>query len=51
VEIGSSMATRNWSSVLAATIRARADRAAGFKRCCMSTGRFDGSEREYYRRD
>jgi len=26
----------------------RADRGAGFKKCCMRSGRFDGSERNYY---
>jgi hypothetical protein len=25
-----------------------ADQAAGFKRCCMNTGRYDGSRRNYF---
>jgi hypothetical protein len=34
----------------AAMIRARADLAADFKRCCMLGGEFDGSDRHYYSR-
>jgi hypothetical protein len=33
---------------LAATIHARATQDAGFKRCCMLTGRYDGIERDYF---
>jgi hypothetical protein len=29
-------------------IRARADPAADFKRCCMLSGEFDGSDRHYF---
>jgi hypothetical protein len=32
-------------------IRARADPAAAFRRCCRSTGRFDGMLANYYFRD
>jgi hypothetical protein len=31
-----------------AMIRARADLAADFKRCCMLSGEFDGSDRHYF---
>jgi hypothetical protein len=24
---------------------------AGFKKCCMQSGNYDGSDRSYYRRD
>jgi hypothetical protein len=30
---------------------ARAARDGGFKKCCLRSGRFDGSERNYYVRD
>jgi hypothetical protein len=29
-------------------IRARADRDVDFKRCCMLSGEFDGSDRDYF---
>jgi hypothetical protein len=29
-------------------IHAHAGRHAGFKRCCMLTGRYDGAERDYF---
>jgi len=35
---------RNWG----ATIYAHADPAAGFKNCCMSSGKFDGSRRQHF---
>ena len=35
---------RNW----AVTIRARAHLAAGFSKCCMLSGEFDGSDRDYF---
>jgi hypothetical protein len=35
----------------AGTTRARAVLAAGFRRCCRGTGRFDGTQGSYYVRD
>jgi len=29
-------------------IRVRAGQGADFKRCCMLTGEFDGSDRDYF---
>jgi len=46
--IASFMATSNSSKSWAATIRARADQDAGFKRCCMDSGNYDGVLRDYY---
>jgi len=45
---GSFMATRNFWKNSAETTSVPADRAAGFKTCCMRSGQFDGSERNYY---
>jgi hypothetical protein len=39
---------RNWWKSSAEMIRARADLRAGFKRCCMKTGKQDGSNRAYF---
>jgi hypothetical protein len=36
---------------LVAKIHVRVDRAAAFKKCCLTSGKFDGSLRHYYRRD
>jgi hypothetical protein len=35
---------RNWVGM----IRVRADLAVDFKRCCMLSGEFDGSDRHYF---
>jgi hypothetical protein len=48
VAIALSAAPRNSSKDSVAMIRARADLAADFKRCCMLSGEFDGSDRDYY---
>jgi hypothetical protein len=47
----SSATARSWWSDSVATISAHADPDAVFKRCCMPGGRFDGSQRDDYRRD
>jgi hypothetical protein len=39
---------KNWSRSSGAMTRALAGRARGFKRCCLRSGRFDGSERNHY---
>jgi hypothetical protein len=41
----SSTGTKNSPKSLVATIRVSATRAAGFKNCCMPTGRYDGALR------
>src|SRR5689334_24076023 len=41
----------NSSKSLDATTSARAARGGCFKRCCMKSGRYDGSERSHYRRE
>ena len=46
--IASSASTPNSSRNSAGTTCARAARAAAFKRCCLQTGRFDGSPRGYF---
>jgi len=48
---GSSTVTKNCWSASAGTTHAHAAPDAGFKRCCMTSGQMDGSERDYYRRD
>jgi hypothetical protein len=45
------METRNSWNASAETTRVHAARAVAFKRCCMPSGRFDGSLRDYYRRE
>jgi hypothetical protein len=47
----SSAPTPNSSRGSAATTPARAARAAAFRRCCRRTGRFDGTQANYYVRD
>jgi hypothetical protein len=42
------MGTRNSSKSWAAMICVHAARVAGFKKCCLHSGTFDGSERSYY---
>jgi hypothetical protein len=49
--IASSAPTPNSLRSSAATTRARAARAAAFRRCCRSAGRFDGVPSDYYVRD
>jgi len=44
-------ATRSFLRRWAGTIRARATRAAGFKNCCMKSGRYDGTLRSHYVRE
>jgi len=44
----SSTATSSWSRSSAATIYARAAPDAGFKACCMKSGRYDGANRGHY---
>jgi hypothetical protein len=41
-------AGKSWSKNLVATIRALAVQVADFKRCCMQSGEFDGSDRHYF---
>jgi len=43
-------AAKNWSRSSGGTTCARAGPASAFKRCCMASGRFDGSPRGDYRR-
>jgi hypothetical protein len=42
------METSSSSRSSAAMTSVPADQAAGFKRCCMNTGRYDGSRRNYF---
>ena len=42
------MATSRWSRNSVATTCARAIPAVGFKNCCMQSGEFDGSDRDYF---
>jgi len=42
------MAMSNYSKSSAATISASAAPGADFKKCCMPSGRFDGSDRDHY---
>jgi hypothetical protein len=42
------MGRRNLRKSWDATIRAHASRVAGFKRCCMLSGRYDGVERDHF---
>ena len=42
------MATSSFSKSSAATTSAPADQAAGFKRCCLNGGRYDGSRRNHF---
>jgi hypothetical protein len=42
------MGRRSWKKSSDATTPARADRGAAFKKCCLRTGRYDGSPRAYY---
>jgi hypothetical protein len=42
------MATLSSSKSSVATTSARADQDAGFKRCCLQSGRYDGAERAHY---
>jgi len=51
VATASSASTPNSSRRSAGTTRARAVRAAAFRRCCRRTGRFDGTQGNYYVRD
>jgi hypothetical protein len=48
VAIASLMAVRNSGKNSVEMIRARADLAGDFKRCCMLSGEFDGSDRHYF---
>jgi hypothetical protein len=41
-------ATKIYARNLGATISVRADPAGAFKRCCLRSGRYDGSERNYF---
>ena len=50
VAIALSAAPKSSSKNSVAMIRVRADLAADFKRCCMLSGEFDGSDRHYYSR-
>jgi len=43
-------ATRNSLKNLGATTSVHVAPDDGFKRCCMTSGRYDGSERGYYLR-
>jgi len=45
------VARRSSSRSSVATTSVPAAPAAGFKRCCMQTGEYDGAERDYYVRD
>lgn len=45
---GSCEEIRSFSKSSAATIRVRAGQGGGFKRCCMLSGEFDGSDRDYF---
>ena len=45
-----SMAIRTCSRSWVATTCAHVTLVAGFKKCCMASGRFDGSERGHYLR-
>jgi len=47
----SSASTPNSWRISAGTTRARAVRAAAFRRCCRRSGRFDGAQGNYYVRD
>jgi hypothetical protein len=42
------MATKNCSRSSGATIRAHVTQGAAFKRCCLKSGRYDGSKRNYF---
>jgi hypothetical protein len=42
------MATSSWSKSSAATIYVHVAPDAGFKACCMESGAYDGSNRDYY---
>src|SRR6185503_19322328 len=42
------MAGRSFTKSSAATTSARAAQGAGFKNCCLRSGRFDGSPRNYF---
>ena len=44
----SSMAMSSWQKGSAATTCARVAPDAGFKACCMSSGAYDGTNRNYY---
>ena len=46
--IALSAAIRSFWRNSAAMIPARADPAVDFKRCCMLSGEFDGSDRDYF---
>jgi hypothetical protein len=48
VVIASSVVVRNSWRNSVAMIRVRADLGGDFKRCCMLSGEFDGSDREYF---
>ena len=41
-------ATKTYARNSVATISVRADLAGAFKRCCIRSGRYDGSERKYF---
>jgi len=45
------METRSFARNSDATIRARAVQDAAFKNCCLRSGRYDGSLRNYYFRE
>jgi hypothetical protein len=49
--IMSSMATRSWLRRPGAMTFAPAAPEKAFKKCCLRSGHFDGSERKYYVRD
>ncbi len=48
---GSCMATRSCARSSGATTSVRAAPTAAFRNCCLSTGRYDGSVRNYYSRE
>ena len=50
VNFGDRLVGKNSSRSLVAMIYARADLAVDFKRCCMLSGEYDGSDRDYYSR-
>ena len=43
-----SVVVRSFWRNSAAKMPVRVDPAVDFKRCCMLTGQFDGSDRDYY---
>jgi len=42
------MGTSNSAKNSAVTTPARADQGAGFKRCCLTSGRYDGALRNHF---